>query len=78
MSKLSGPERRILRVLIDRYPRRITKEALAASCEPPYSNIRSGGFAEPLGRLTTLGIVIKTQIKGEVVASPALFLEAAR
>lgn len=41
-----------------------------------YTNIRSGGFSEPLGRLNTLGIV-QTPARGMVVAAPFLFLEGA-
>lgn len=74
MAKLSGPEQRILRVVLGYYPQPVTKDRIAADCEPPYTNIRSGGFSEPLGRLNTLGIV--RTLNGQVVASPALFLEA--
>jgi len=72
MAKLSGPEVKLLKVIIGRYPNAINKEDLGAECG--YTNIRSGGFSEPLGRLNTLGI-IQTPVRGEVVASPALFLE---
>lgn len=72
LAKLTGPEQKLLRVIIARYPERITKEELGAECG--YTNIRSGGFSEPLGRLNTLGI-IETPARGEVAASPALFLE---
>lgn len=74
MDKLTGPERRLLHVLIAHYPTVLTKEQLAEACDPPYTNIRSGGFSEPLGRLNTLGLV-QSPARGEVVASPALFLE---
>lgn len=73
LEKLTGPEQRLLKVLLAQYPMKITKEQLAAACDPPYTNIRSGGFAEPIGRLNTLGL-IKSQ-RGTVVASAALFLE---
>jgi len=72
MAKLSGPETKLLKVIIARYPNAISKEDLGTECG--YTNIRSGGFSEPLGRLNTLGI-IRTPARGEVVASPALFLE---
>jgi uncharacterized protein len=73
MGKLSGPEQKLLRVILRAYPQPIGKDALGAACG--YSNIRSGGFSEPLGRLTTLGLV-RAPARGAVVASPALFLEA--
>jgi hypothetical protein len=74
LDKLTGPEQKLLRVLLGHYPDAISKEQLAAECDPPYTNIRSGGFSEPLGRLNTLGIV-ESPARGEVVASRALFLE---
>lgn len=73
MNKLTGPERKLLNELLARYPNAMTKEELAAACDPPYTNIRSGGFSEPLGRLNTLGLV-ETPARGVVVASRALFL----
>jgi hypothetical protein len=73
MAKLTGPEQKMLRAIVRRYPTPITKEDLGAECG--YTNIRSGGFSEPLGRLNTLGIV-RTPARGSVVAAPFLFLEA--
>lgn len=73
LSKLTGPEQRILRVILGFYPQPVSKDQIAAACDPPYTNIRSGGFSEPLGRLNTLGIVQTSG--GQVVASPAMFLE---
>jgi uncharacterized protein len=73
LAKLTGPEQKLLRELLRHYPKPLTKEALGTACG--YSNIRSGGFSEPLGRLNTLGIV-RTPARGEVVAAPFLFLEA--
>lgn len=72
MGNLKGPEQKLLRELLRVYPERITKEALGEACG--YTNIRSGGFSEPLGRLHTLGLV-DTPVRGEVVAAAALFLE---
>ncbi len=72
LAKLTGPEQKLLRELLRHYPMSLTKEALGTACG--YSNIRSGGFSEPLGRLNTLGIV-RTPARGEVVAAPFLFLE---
>jgi hypothetical protein len=72
MSKLSGPERKLLHVILGAWLAAITKEALGAACG--YTNIRSGGFSEPLSRLNTLGLV-QTPTRGSVVASPTLFLQ---
>jgi len=72
LARLTGPEQKLLRALLARYPDAVTKEDLGAACG--YSNIRSGGFSEPLGRLNTLGIV-RTPARGSVVAAPFLFLE---
>lgn len=75
LRKLTGPEQKLLNVLLTNYPQALTKEELAAACDPPYTNIRSGGFSEPLGRLNTLGLV-ETPARGVVKASHALFLES--
>lgn len=74
LAKLTGPEQKLLGVLLRVYPKVLTKDQLAAACDPPYTNVRSGGFSEPLGRLNTLGIV-RTPARGSVVAAPFLFLE---
>jgi hypothetical protein len=74
LTKLTGPEQKLLRILIAQYPSEMSKEDLAAACDPPYANIRSGGFSEPLGHLNTLGLVESPQ-RGVVAAAPALFLE---
>lgn len=73
LGKLTGPEQKLLRAIVGHYPHPVTKEDLGAECG--YTNIRSGGFSEPLGRLNTLGIV-RTPARGSVVAAPFLFLEA--
>lgn len=70
---LTGPETKLLRVLIAQYPAGMTKDALGTATN--YTNIRSGGFSEPLGHLSKLGLV-ESPVRGEVVASRALFLEA--
>jgi hypothetical protein len=72
MVKLTGPEQKILRVLLEAYPQGMTKDDLGAAAG--YTNIRSGGFSEPLGRLSTLGLVHRPD-RGVVAASPVLFLE---
>ena len=72
LAKLTGPEQKLLGALLRHYPHAVTKDVLGAECG--YTNIRSGGFSEPLGRLNTLGIV-RTPARGMVVAAPFLFLE---
>ena len=74
LAQLDGPEQKILRVLLNEYPKPRTKEELAALCDPPYTNTRSGGFSEPMGTLKRLGLAQYPQ-RGVVRASPALFLE---
>jgi len=53
-AKLGTSEARILRALIAAYPHAISKEELSGKLG--YSNVRSGGFTEPLGRMRALGI----------------------
>ena len=72
LMKLTGPEQRLLRELLRQYPAPVAKDALGAACG--YTNIRSGGFSEPLARLHTLGLV-QAPARGLVVAAPFLFLE---
>jgi hypothetical protein len=74
LAKLDGPRAKLLRELITLHPSAITKAELAERCG--YTNIRSGGFSEPLGSLSTLGLV-EYPTQGEVRAADALFLEAA-
>jgi DNA-binding MarR family transcriptional regulator len=75
MAKLTGPEQKLLRELIAHYPQPVTKEDLGTNCG--YTNIRSGRFSEPLGRLSTLGLV-ESPARGVVAAAPSLFLEFRR
>lgn len=72
MEKLTNPERKLLAELIAVYPQPLTKQDLGERCG--YTNIRSGGFSEPLGRLSTLRLVV-SPARGEVAAAPVLFLE---
>ena len=70
--KLGGPEGKILRELIAIYPASISKEELGAKLN--YTNVRSGGFSEPVGRLRSLGIAVYPE-KNAVRAADWLFLE---
>lgn len=72
--KLGGAEGNILRELIAAYPDSLSKEELASKLN--YSNPRSGGFTEPLGRLRALGIAEYPQPK-IAKAADWLFIEGA-
>lgn len=69
---MSGPQQRIMEVLIERYPQSITKEELAeiVSVSPT-----SGSFANNLGSLRTMG-ALDYPIKGSAAASKNLFVES--
>jgi hypothetical protein len=71
LEKLTGPERKLLGHLLAAYPASMMKETLGEACG--YTNIRSGGFSEPVSHLNVLGLIESK--RGEVRASPALFLE---
>lgn len=71
LAKLTGPEQKLLKVLLQHYPAKATKEWLGEQCG--YTNIRSGGFSEPISHLNVLGLIESS--RGEVAASRALFLE---
>jgi hypothetical protein len=70
---VSGSQAAILRVLVDRYPDRITRAELA---ELVGQAAAGGGFANNLGRLRSLGW-IDYPGPGLVRAEPVLFLERA-
>ncbi len=70
ISKLDPPVGELLRLLIDAYPERLQKVALAEA--RGYSNAKSGGFAGPMGQLRSLGL-IDYPAPGEAVAMPVLF-----
>jgi hypothetical protein len=71
LERLPGPERKILRVLLEAYPKAVNNEELA---ERAGYAVGGGAFANPRGRLRSLGLV-EYQGKGMVVARPLLFLE---
>lgn len=71
-SRLPGPERRILEELIKAKGQPVDREELAARVG--YTSIRSKGFANPMGRLRTIGF-IDYPSSTTVVALPVLFLE---
>jgi hypothetical protein len=69
--KLGGPEERLLREVLAAYPDQISKEELGTRLG--YTNVRSGGFSEPVGRLRSLGI-IRYPERNAVQAADWLFL----
>lgn len=71
-SRLPGPQQRILQVLIEAYPRSVTREELAERVG--YTSVRSKGFTNPLSRLRTTGLIDYPN-STEAVALPILFLE---
>lgn len=70
-AKLGSAETKILKEIMSVYPNAINKDLLASACG--YSNVRSGGFSEPIGRLRELGIVDYPQT-GQVKAAEWLYL----
>lgn len=70
--KLGGAEERILREVIANYPEEINKDELGLKLG--YTNPRSGGFSEPVGRLRSLGI-IEYPNRGTVKCSEWLFIQ---
>lgn len=72
LAKLEGAEARVLAGLIEAHPDALDRDKYGRSLG--YSNPRSGGFSEPLGRLKKLGLVTYPQ-RGQVRAADVLFLE---
>ncbi len=70
LDQLPGPEGKILRVLLEIYPRALANEELAnrAGYSP-----NGGAYNNPRGRLRSLGLIDYRE--GQVVALPVLFLE---
>ena len=71
LSRLPGPQARILRVLIENYPNPVNRELLA---EKASQSPTSSGYTNNLGALRGLG-VIDYPSSSEAVALPVLFLE---
>jgi len=72
LARLSGPQGRVLRPLIECYPNAMDRHELAKLAG--YSNIRSTGFTNPLGNLRTYRL-IDYPTSTEAIALPVLFLE---
>jgi hypothetical protein len=71
MDILPGPEQKLLRVLLDCFPRALTNEELA---EKSGYAVDSGGFNNPKGRLRSLGLIDYPQPR-HAVAAALLFPE---
>lgn len=69
---LGGASARVLRPLINAYPKSIERQALAEAAG--YGNVTSKGFANAIGRFRSLGFIDYPD-RGTVVAKPLLFLE---
>lgn len=70
-AKLPAAQIRILKILIDCYPRAVNKDELAERSE---QRPTSGGYFNNLGRLRSLGLIDYPN-PGQVIAQPVLFLE---
>lgn len=66
LSLLNGPQQKILSVVLEAHPERITKEELAERA----GYAIGGAFNNPLGRLRSMGLVTKT---GPIGATDILF-----
>ncbi len=71
LARLSTPQGRLLRVLLDCYPEAIERAALAESAG---QSATSSGFANNLGMLRSLGLIDYPQ-RGQVAATALLFPE---
>jgi len=69
LARLPGPEQRLLRPLLDAYPKALTNDELARAAHYAPG---AGAFNNPRGRLRSLGLVEYPQ-PGYVAARPLLF-----
>lgn len=72
LSRVSGPQADLLRFVLGKYPRSVSRDDLAVAGNV---SVTSSGFEKNLGTLRTLGLVTYPE-KGVVKASSELFLEA--
>lgn len=70
LARLPGPERRILQVLLNEFPRTMNKSELAEAA----GYALGGAFNNPLGRLRSLGLIDYPE-RGTARARDLLFLE---
>ncbi|MEK7578099.1 MAG: hypothetical protein AAB456_00020 [Patescibacteria group bacterium] len=71
LEKLDGPERKLLKPLLEKYPDGISNTDLCA--QAGYMHERSTGYTNPRGRLKTFGLIEYQD--GNVVARKILFPE---
>lgn len=71
LARLDGPERRLLKPLLESYPNSLTNEELAQAAE---YEVGGGAFNNPKGRLRTLGL-IEYPASGQNRARDILFIE---
>src|SRR5947209_16485024 len=71
VARLSAPQGRVLRVLIERYPEAVNRTKLATAAG---NSATSSGFANNLGALRSLGLIDYPQ-RGQVMATDLLFPE---
>lgn len=69
---MPGPESRLLRPLIERFPKQMDRQELAA--KSGYGNTASTGFAKAISRLSSLGLIEYPE-RGMVRAKDLLFPE---
>lgn len=71
LKKLDGPERKLLKPLLERYPQGISNTELCSIAG--YMHERSTGYTNPRGRLRSFGLI--EYADGEVKARDILFLK---
>ena len=74
LERLSGPERRVLEVLIDVYPDALSKPEAGARSGYRVGDKVGGTYGNILGRLRSLGL-IDYPSRGQVAAESVLFLD---
>jgi hypothetical protein len=72
--RLSATEQRVLQVLVDEYPRAVTKQDCGARAGYSVGDRVGGTFGNILGRLRSLGL-IDYPSPGSVAAEPVLFID---
>jgi uncharacterized protein len=76
-ARLSEPEQRVLRPLIEVYPEALSKQDVGAAAGYTVGDKVGGAFGNILGRLRSLGL-IDYPAQGTAAATSILFLEGAR
>lgn len=71
LSRLPGPEQKILKPVMDAYPNSIPRQDAAA--QAGYTNVNSGGFRNPVGHLRSLNLIDYVGADRDLVATKELF-----